>query len=65
MLGFVAENIIQNKIKLAKWNDIDPSKPSNYTILDIRENMELMVFEIPQSCKYSSGRIKRSDFQEH
>lgn len=59
MLGFVAENIIQNKIKLAKWNDIDPSRPSDYTILDIREEMELMVFEIPGAVNIPLGDLRR------
>ncbi|MGD9569870.1 MAG: FAD-dependent oxidoreductase [Sedimentibacter sp.] len=58
MLGFVAENIIQNKIKLAKWNDIDPSKKSDYTILDIREEMELMVFEIPGAVNIPLGSLR-------
>jgi len=30
MLGFVAENIIQGKIKLSKWSELDPSKPSSW-----------------------------------
>lgn len=59
MLGFVAENIIQNKIKFAKWNDIDPSKPSDYTILDIREEMELMVFEIPGAKNIPLGDLRK------
>lgn len=58
MLGFVAENIIQNKIKLAKWNDLDPSKPSDFTILDIREQMELMVFEIPGAKHIPQGQLR-------
>lgn len=59
MLGFVAENIIQNKVKLAGWNDIDPSKPSDYTILDIREEMELMVFEIPGAVNIPLGDLRK------
>lgn len=58
MLGFVAENIIQNKIKLSKWNDIDPSKSSDYTLLDIREEMELMVFEIPGAINIPLGELR-------
>ncbi|MFA9422496.1 MAG: FAD-dependent oxidoreductase, partial [Sedimentibacter sp.] len=59
MLGFVAENIIQNKVKLAKWNAIDPSKPTDYTILDIREDAELMVFELPGSIHISQGNLRK------
>lgn len=58
MLGFVAENIIQNKIKLAKWNDLDPSKQTDYTILDVREDMELMVFEIPGAVNIPLGQLR-------
>ncbi|MDW5299432.1 MAG: FAD-dependent oxidoreductase [Sedimentibacter sp.] len=58
MLGFVAENIIQNKIKFAKWNDFDPSKPSDYKILDIREDMELMVFEVPGAINIAQGELR-------
>lgn len=58
MLGFVAENIIQNKIKFAKWNDLNPSKPHDYTILDVREDMELMVFEIPGSVNIPLGSLR-------
>ncbi len=58
MLGFVAENIIENKVKFSKWNDIDPSKPGEYTILDIREEMELMVFEIPGAINIPLGNLR-------
>ncbi|NYB75863.1 DsrE/DsrF/DrsH-like family protein [Sedimentibacter hydroxybenzoicus DSM 7310] len=58
MLGFVAENIIKGKIKLNKWNDIEPSKPSDYTLLDIREEAELMVFEIPGAVNIPLGELR-------
>ncbi|WP_312815612.1 FAD-dependent oxidoreductase [Sedimentibacter sp.] len=58
MLGFVAENIIEGKIKLNKWNDIAPSKPSDYTLLDIREEAELMVFEIPGAVNIPLGELR-------
>lgn len=58
MLGFVAENIIKNKVKLAKWNDIDPSNPDSCTILDVREEMELMVFEIPSAINIPLGSLR-------
>lgn len=58
MLGFVAENIIQKKIKLAKWNDLDPAKKNDFTILDVREDMELMVFEIPGAVNIPLGQLR-------
>lgn len=59
MLGFVAENIINNKVKFAKWNDIDPSKKSDFIILDIREEMELMVFELPNAVNIPLSELRK------
>jgi len=58
MLGFVAENIIENKVKFCRWNDLDPSKPSKYTLLDIREEMEHMVFDIPGTVNILQGELR-------
>lgn len=58
MAGFVAENIIENKISFSKWNDIDPSKSSNYTLLDIREDVERLVFSIPNSKNIPLGELR-------
>lgn len=59
MLGFVAENIIQNKVKLSKWSDLDPSKPNEYTLLDIREDAERMVFELPGTINIPLGKLRK------
>lgn len=59
MLGFVAENIIENKVKFSRWNDLDPSKPSKYTLLDIREDMEHMVFDIPGTVNIPLGQLRK------
>ena len=58
MLGFMAENIIQKKVKLAKWNSVSPSDSGEYTILDIRENAELMVFDMPGSIHIPLGQLR-------
>lgn len=58
MLGFVAENIIKNKIKFSKWDDVAPSKTGGYTILDVREKMELMVFDIPGAVNIPLGSLR-------
>jgi len=58
MLGFVAENIIKNKIKFSKWDDVAPSKTGGYTILDVREKMELMVFDIPGAVNIPLGNLR-------
>jgi NADPH-dependent 2,4-dienoyl-CoA reductase/sulfur reductase-like enzyme/peroxiredoxin family protein/TusA-related sulfurtransferase/rhodanese-related sulfurtransferase len=59
MLGFVAENIIQNKVKFSKWNDIDPSKQNEYTLLDIREEAEHMVFDMPGTVTIPQGQLRK------
>ncbi|MDD2495443.1 MAG: FAD-dependent oxidoreductase, partial [Tissierellia bacterium] len=58
MLGFVAENIIENKISISKWNDISPNKSNNYTILDIREDAERLVFPIENSLNIPLGELR-------
>lgn len=59
MLGFVAENIINNKVKLSKWNDINPEVKNDVTILDVREEAELMVLEIPNSVNIPLGQLRK------
>ena len=59
MLGFVAENIIQNKVIFSKWNDISPEVKNDVTILDIREEAELMVLEIPNSINIPLGMLRK------
>lgn len=58
MLGFVAENIIDGKIKFCGWNYLEPSKPVDYTILDIREKEEIMLFEIPGAVNIPLGELR-------
>jgi len=58
MAGFVAENMIENKVSFSKWNDLDPSKSSNYTLLDIREDVERLVFSMPNSKNIPLGELR-------
>jgi len=58
MLGFIAENVIQNKIKFSKWNDLNPSEPNDYIILDVREDIELKVFEVQESVNIPLGQLR-------
>nr|WP_312579474.1 CoA-disulfide reductase [Sedimentibacter sp.] len=58
MLGFVAENMITNKVSFSKWDDINPEKPSKYTLLDIREDVELLVFSIPNAKHIPLGSLR-------
>jgi len=59
MLGFVAENIIEGRVKFSRWNAIDPSKQNEYTILDIREEAEHMVFEMPGTVNIPQGQLRK------
>jgi CoA-disulfide reductase len=58
MLGFVAENMITGKITFSNWNDIDPEKPSKYTLLDIREDVELLVYTMPNAKHIPLGELR-------
>ncbi len=58
MLGFTAENIMQNKVAFSRWDAIDPSKQSEYTLLDIREEAEHMVFEMPGTINIPQRELR-------
>jgi CoA-disulfide reductase len=58
MLGFVAENIITGKISFSRWDDINPEKPSKYTLLDIREDVELLVYTMPSAKHIPLGQLR-------
>ncbi|KXL53456.1 coenzyme A disulfide reductase [Anaerotignum neopropionicum] len=62
MLGYVAENILRGQISFIEWDELDAlladaSKKNKYTILDVTEEMERMVFAIPDSVHIPSGEI--------
>jgi len=48
MAGFVAENILRGKVKIAQWRDINP-KDSSTTLLDVRTADEYSLGTIPGS----------------
>jgi len=58
MLGFVAENMIEGKLSFSNWDDIDPVKPSKYTLLDIREDVELLVYTMPNAKHIPQGQLR-------
>ncbi|MDF2677226.1 MAG: FAD-dependent pyridine nucleotide-disulfide oxidoreductase, partial [Bacillota bacterium] len=62
MLGFVAENIIDNKVSLCKWDDLNPSNDieNNKIVLDVREDVERLVFSIPNSVNIPLGELRES-----
>lgn len=56
MLGFVAENMLTGKAALADWDELDHSSGS--TVLDVREDAERMVFEVPNSKHIPLGQLR-------
>lgn len=58
MLGFVAENVIQGKVKFARWDDLAPEKRKDTVILDVREHMELMTFALPGAQHIPLGELR-------
>ncbi len=56
MLGFVAENMLTGKADLADWDALDHSSGS--TVLDVREEAERMVFEVPNSKHIPLGKLR-------
>lgn len=62
MLGFVAENILNGYASFIEWDEVDAlinKKIDNYTILDITEDIERMVFAIPSSYHIPLGQLRK------
>lgn len=63
MLGFVAENILRGMVRFVEWNEMDAiisddSRKDEYTILDITEDVEHMVYSIPGSYHIPIGQLR-------
>lgn len=64
MLGFVAENILNDLVSFVQWNELeallaDESKKNEYVVLDVTEDMERMVFAIPGSYHIPIGQVHK------
>ena len=64
MLGFVAENILQGLVSFVDWKELDAlladdSKKKDYIILDVTEEMERMVYAIPDSYHIPLGQLHK------
>ncbi len=64
MLGFVAENVINGLVQFIQWDELDrmlkeDPEASNYTVLDVTEEMERMVFSIPGSYHIPLGQLHK------
>ncbi|MGB4984553.1 MAG: DsrE/DsrF/DrsH-like family protein [Erysipelotrichaceae bacterium] len=60
MLGFVAENIIDNLVKFIEYNELDAmiNDGEDVAILDICEDVERMIFSIDNSIHIPFGQIR-------
>ncbi|WP_230399545.1 CoA-disulfide reductase [Novisyntrophococcus fermenticellae] len=63
MLGFVAENILCGLESFIEWDELDAlladeRKKQEYTILDVTEDIERMVFAIPGSRHIPLGQLR-------
>ncbi|MFA9376041.1 MAG: FAD-dependent oxidoreductase [Lachnotalea sp.] len=63
MLGFVAENVINGLVTFTDYDELDDilknKDKDTYTVLDITEDMERMVFSIPGSYHIPLGQLKQ------
>ncbi|SEW41309.1 DsrE/DsrF/DrsH-like family protein [[Clostridium] fimetarium] len=60
MLGFVAENVIDGLVSFIESDELDKQLQSaneDYIVLDVTEEMERMVFSIPDSYHIPLGQI--------
>jgi NADPH-dependent 2,4-dienoyl-CoA reductase/sulfur reductase-like enzyme/peroxiredoxin family protein/rhodanese-related sulfurtransferase/TusA-related sulfurtransferase len=58
MLGFLAENILQGKMDVIQWFEIDGLDEDEYTILDVREEEERDLGYIPNSINISVDDLR-------
>lgn len=56
MLGFVAENMITKKVTFSSWDVLEKDKSIN--ILDVREEVELMTFALPNAVEIPLGQLR-------
>lgn len=62
MLGFVAENILNGLVSFVEWDEVDElleakAVNADCTILDVTEDIERMVYHIPQSTHIPLGQL--------
>lgn len=62
MLGFVAENVLKGYVSFIDYNELDElikkKDKESYTILDVTEELERMVFQISGSYHIPLGQLK-------
>lgn len=63
MLGFVAENILDQMVSFIEWDELDAliddtTRENSFTILDVTEDIERLVYEIPKSYHIPLGELR-------
>lgn len=61
MAGYVAENIIDGLVSFVEWDEVDTlvqSERTDYTVLDVTEEVERMVFAVPGSYHIPLGQLR-------
>jgi len=58
MLGFVAGNVLDGKVKFAAWDAAEKSNNEKTILLDVREDSERMVFSVPNAVGLPLGQLR-------
>lgn len=56
MAGFVAENMLSGKVAFAPWDVVQ--QPTDATLLDVREDAELLAFALPKAAHIPLGQLR-------
>ena len=56
MAGFTADNVINGRVRFSAWDD--PDKTGNAALLDVREEVELAAFTVPNSVNIPLGQLR-------
>lgn len=63
MLGYVAQNVLDQFVKFVDWQEFDAilqnkAKENEYILLDVRETVERMVYHIPGTYHIPQGEVR-------
>lgn len=62
MLGYTAHNVLDHMVSFMEWEEMDrlqeTGKDTAYTILDVTEEMERLVYQIPGSYHIPLGELR-------
>ena len=56
MAGFVAENVLDGKVRFADWDAVERNPKA--CLLDVREDAELMTFALPNATHIPLGQLR-------